>query len=52
MTTTENLRFFMDEISAPYSENENPFPRTEADNEFDEMIIEKYQLVTKEHEAS
>ncbi len=50
MNLTENLRFFMDETSAPYEQNENPFPRTDSDDEFDKMIIDKYHLITKEME--
>lgn len=52
MYSTDNLRFVMDETSAPYEQNENPFPRTKADEEFDEMIISKYHLTTKEMEAN
>jgi len=52
MNSVENLRFFMDESSAPYEEGENPFPRTKRDDEFDEMIIKKYHLVTKEMEQN
>lgn len=51
MTDTDNtLRCYMDETSAPYSDEENPFTRTEEDDKFDEMIIAKYNLVTKEME--
>lgn len=41
----------MDETDAPYKDNENPFIRTKEDDEFDEMIIAKYNLVTKEMES-
>ncbi len=37
----------MDETSAPYEKDENPFVRTKEDDEFDKMIIDKYQLVAK-----
>lgn len=47
-----NLRFYMDETSAPYSDKDNPFNRTKEDDEFDKMIIEKYKLTTKEMENS
>ena len=47
-----DLRFYMDETSAPYSDKDNPFKRTKEDDEFDEMIIEKYKLITKEMENS
>ncbi len=50
MSTNEDLKYYMDETSAPYPENENPFARTKADDEFDEMIIAKYQLITEEME--
>lgn len=52
MNSTENLRFVMDETSAPYEQNENPFPRTDSDNEFEKMIINKYHLTTKEMEVA
>lgn len=48
MYLAENLRFVMDETSAPYEKNENPFPRTKADDEFDKLIIKKYHLTTEE----
>lgn len=41
----------LDETSAPYTDNENPFVRTK-DDEFDEMIIAKYHLTTKEKEKT
>ena len=50
MYTTDNLRFVMDETSVPYEQNENPFPRTNLDDEFETMIINKYHLTTKEME--
>ena len=50
MCATNNLRFIMDETSMPYEKNENPFPRKANDDEFDQKMIEKYQLVTKEME--
>ena len=52
MDSTEKLSFFMDETSAPYEDGENPFPRTKEDDEFDEMIIAKYHLTTKEMEKT
>lgn len=52
MDTTGNLRYFMDETSAPYEDGENPFPRTKEDDEFDEMMIAKHHLVTKEMEEA
>jgi hypothetical protein len=51
MKENSNLRFFMDETSSPYSEDENSFVRTEDDDDFDEMIIKKYKLVTNEQET-
>ncbi len=48
MDTNNALHYYMDETSAPYSDEENPFPRTKADDEFDKMIIAKYKLTTKE----
>lgn len=48
MNTDENLRYYMDETSAPYPENEYPYPRTKEDDAFDEMIIEKYHLNTED----
>lgn len=50
MNSIENLRFVMDETSAPYEQNENPFFQTDADDKFEKMIINKYHLVTKEME--
>ena len=50
MYSIDNLRFVMDETSAPYEENETPFVQTELDNEFEQMIINKYHLITKEAE--
>lgn len=50
MYSADNLRFVMDETSAPFEENENPFIQTETDDEFDQMIINKYHLTTKEME--
>ena len=52
MCSTDNLRFIMDETSVPYEQNENPFPRTDSDDEFEKMIINKYHLVTKEMEEA
>ncbi|MBR1741486.1 MAG: hypothetical protein IJ733_06370 [Lachnospiraceae bacterium] len=52
MNTTESLRFYMDESSAPYSDNDNPFIRTKDDDDFDKMIMTKYHLITKEMEKS
>jgi hypothetical protein len=42
----------MDEISSPYPDGRNPFPRTREDDEFDELMIQKYGLTTKEMELS
>ncbi len=50
MYTTDHLRFVMDETSVPYEQNENPFPQTDLDDEFETMIINKYHLITKEME--
>ena len=50
MYSTDNLRFVMDETSVPYEQNENPFLETIEDEEFDEMISNKYHLITKEAE--
>lgn len=51
MYSIDNLRFVMDETSVPYEENETPFVQTESDNEFEQMIISKYHLATKEMES-
>ena len=48
MSSTDNLRFVMDETSVPYEQNENPFPQTDSDNEFEKMIIRKYNLTTSQ----
>ena len=48
--TTKTLRFYMDETSAPYSDDDNPFVWTKDDDEFDKMMIAKYKLTTKEME--
>ena len=50
MYSTDNLRFVMDETSVPYEQNENPFPQTDSDDEFEKTIINKYHLITKEME--
>lgn len=50
--TTNTLRFYMDETSAPYSDAENPFVRTKEDDDFDKAIIEKYHLETKDNDYS
>ena len=52
MNTDENLRYYMDETSAPYPENECPYPWTKEDDAFDEMIIEKYHLNTEDFQPS
>lgn len=52
MYSMENLRFIMDETSIPYERNENPFPQTAVDEEFDKIIINKYHLTTKEMETA
>ena len=52
MYFADDLRFVMDETSAPYEENKNPFEQTESDNEFEQMIINKYHLITKETESA
>ena len=52
MYCLDNERFIMDETSAPYERNENPFPQTDADKEFEKSIINKYHLTTKEVETS
>lgn len=50
MYSIDILRFVMDETSAPYEENENPFPKTDSNDDFEKMIIDKYHLITKEME--
>ena len=40
----------MDDTSIPFEDDENPFPRTKEDDEFDEQMIKKYNLVLKETE--
>ena len=42
------LHCYMDEVSTPYEENENPFPRTAEDEVFEQKIIKKYNLVLAE----
>ena len=44
MNKDNNQRFFMDESSIPYEENENPFTKTKEDDDFDEKMIQKYNL--------
>lgn len=51
MDNINDLRFFMDETSAPYSDNENYFVVTKEDELFDESIIAKYRLITEDGEA-
>jgi len=46
-----DLRFFMDESSAPFEDDSNPFPRTKEDEEFERMIIARFHLITKEMET-
>lgn len=50
MNSDNKLHLFMDETSAPYEEGKNPYPRTKKDDEFDDYIIAKLHLVTKEEE--
>lgn len=45
----EKKRFYMDETSVPYEKNENPYPRTTDDDDFDQKIIEKYQLQSEKN---
>lgn len=40
----KNLRYYMDESATPYDDGENPYMRTEEDDEFDEKMIEKHHL--------
>lgn len=47
MYIKNGLRYYMDESGAPYENDEKLFPRTQHDDEFDEMIIRKYNLVEK-----
>jgi hypothetical protein len=42
----------MDDTSVPYEQDENPFPKTNSDDEFEKMIITKYHLITKEMETA
>ncbi len=51
MDNINDLRFFMDETSAPYSDNENHFVVTKEDELFDESIIAKYHLITEDGEV-
>ena len=46
----KELRCYMDDTSIPFEDDENPFPRTKEDDEFDEQMIKKYNLVLKETE--
>ena len=50
MSDIQKLRFYTDESGTPYEDGENPFPRTKEDDEFDQMMIKKYNLVLKEDE--
>ena len=50
MSDIQKLRFYTDESGTPYEDGENPFPRTKEDDDFDQMMIEKYNLVLKEAE--
>lgn len=52
MYSIDNLRFVMDETSIPYEKNETPFAQIEPDNEFEQIIINKYHLITKEMEKN
>lgn len=52
MYLKNDMCYVMDETSVPYEHNENPFPRTASDDEFEEMIINKYHLITKEMEKT
>ena len=42
----DSLRYYTGETSAPYEEDECPFPRTKDDDKFDAHIVEKYGLAT------
>ena len=44
MDENRNLQYYMDESAIPYEDGKNPYARTEADDAFDEIMIEKYQL--------
>lgn len=52
MYSIDNLRFVMDDTSIPYEQNENSFLKTDSDDDFEKMIIDKYHLITKEMEKS
>lgn len=49
-TSFNNLRYYMDETSAPYEDGECPFVRTENDDQFDAYLIKKYGLILKNKE--
>ena len=51
MSDIQKLRFYTDESGTPYEDGENPFPRTKEDDDFDQMMIEKYNLVLREEEG-
>ena len=40
--------FYMDDTSIPYDVDDNPYPRSESDERFDDEIISKYQLMASE----
>ena len=44
----EKLYLVADETSAPYENWENPFTRTEEDDEFDLKVAEKFGLILKQ----
>ena len=46
----KEFRYYMDDTSIPFEDDDNPFPRTKEDDEFDEKMIKKYNLVLKEKE--
>ena len=53
MSDIQKLRFYTDESGTPYEDGENPFPRTKEDDDFDQMMIEKYNQERKEmHEKT
>jgi hypothetical protein len=47
MNEENELRFLADESSRPYEDYENPFGRTQWDDDLEKMIINKYNLTPK-----
>lgn len=44
MDENRKLHYYMDESATPFEDGDNPYTRTEKDDDFDKRMIEKYHL--------